>query len=146
MAEESGPRPGHFLPSDDRASDDRASDDQASVGQASVGHAGDGHATARPTYERPRVPAYGAPSEPLAAPTPRLGRGAQIDDGPPLLSGSRLGPPPPGDRAAAAFKARYHPEPLPFDPKKRSKLLTTAVIALALIVIAGAVLAATRLL
>ncbi|NEA31698.1 neutral zinc metallopeptidase [Streptomyces sp. SID13031] len=117
MAEESGPRPGHFLPNDEQ-----------------------------PGYERPGVPAYGAPSEPLTAPTPRLGRGAETPDGPPLLSGSRLGPPPAGDRAAAAFKARYQPEPLAFEPKKRSKALIAAIVAGALIVIGGAVFAATKVL
>ena len=121
MAEESGPRPGHFLPQEDQPDE-------------------------LPTYGRPGVPAYGAPSEPLAAPTPRLGRGAEKTDGPPLLSGSRLGPPPPGDRAAAAFKARYQPEPIPFQPKKRSKALIAGLVAVALVVVGGGVFGATKVL
>jgi hypothetical protein len=106
MAEESGPKPGHFLPQDDQP-----------VGAS--------------TYRRPPVPAYGDPSEPLAAPTR------------PLLSGSRLGPPPPGDRAAAAFKARYQPDPIAFVPKKRSKALIAAVVVGGLILLAGGAFAAT---
>lgn len=121
MAEESGPRPGHFLPKDDQS---------------------DGLLA----YERPAVPAYGSVSEPLAAPTPRLGRGGGTADGTPLLSGSRLGPPPPGDRAAAAFKARYQPEPLPFVPKKRSKALVAAIVLGALLLVGGAVFTATKVL
>lgn len=99
-----------------------------------------------PTSGRPVGPAYGAPSEPLAAPTPRLGRGAEKTDGPPLLSGSRLGPPPPGDRAAAAFKARYQPEPIPFQPKKKSKVLIAGLVAGALVVVGGGVFGATKVL
>ncbi|WP_020386913.1 neutral zinc metallopeptidase [Kribbella catacumbae] len=121
MAEESGPKPGHFLPKDDQPAE-------------------------LPKYGRPSVPAYGAPSEPLAAPTPRLGRGAETTDGPPVLTGSRLGPPPPGDRAAAAFKARYQPEPIPFQPKKKSKVLIAGIVAGALVVLGGGVFVATKVL
>ncbi|MEV8374819.1 neutral zinc metallopeptidase [Kribbella sp. NPDC056861] len=121
MAEQSGPKPGHFLPKDDQP-------EQPTAGR------------------RPGVPAYGAPSEPLAAPTPRLGRDAKETDGPPVLSGSRLGPPPPGDRAAAAYKARYQPEPIPFQPKKRSKALVAGIVAGALVVLGGGVFAATKVL
>jgi predicted metalloprotease len=121
MAEESGPRPGHFLPKDDQPDE-------------------------LPQYGRPSVPAYGAPSEPLAAPTPRLGRGAQQPDTLPVLTGSRLGPPPPGDPAAAAFKARYQPDPIPFEPRKRSKALIAGIVAGALIVVAGGVFGATKVL
>ncbi|WBQ04301.1 neutral zinc metallopeptidase [Kribbella sp. CA-293567] len=95
---------------------------------------------------RPGVPAYGAPSTPLAAPTPRLGRGAENNDGPPVLTGSRLGPPPPGDRAAAAFRARYQPEPIPFQPRKRSKALVAGIVAGALLVLGGGVFAAGKVL
>ena len=109
MAEESGPRPGHFLPQDDQPA-------------------------STSTYQRPPVPAYGDPSEPLAPPTR------------PLLTGSRLGPPPPGDRAAAAFKARYNPDPIAFEPRKRSKTLIAAVITGALILTAAAAFAATMVL
>ena len=122
MAEESGPKPGHFLPKDDDQPGDL------------------------PTYGRPGVTAYGAPSEPLAAPTPRLGRNADTTDGPPILSGSRLGPPPPGDRAAAAFKARYQPEPIPFQPKKKSKALIAAIVVGALVILGGGVFVASKLL
>ncbi|MDX6261174.1 MAG: uncharacterized protein QOH84_2862 [Kribbellaceae bacterium] len=86
------------------------------------------------TYRRPPVPAYGDPSAPLPAPTQ------------PLLSGSRLGPPPPGDRAAAAYKARYQPDPIAFEPKKRSKALIAATVVGALIVLGGCAFAATLVL
>jgi predicted metalloprotease len=138
MAEESGPRPGHFLPKDDQP------DELPTNGQPELPKYG--QPDGLPTYGRPGVPAYGAPSAPLAAPTPRLGRGAEKTDGPPLLSGSRLGPPPAGDRAAAAFKARYQPEPIPFQPKKKSKALIAGLVAGALVVAGGAVFGATKVL
>ncbi|WP_344847808.1 hypothetical protein [Kribbella ginsengisoli] len=109
MAEESGPRPGHFLPQGDQPA-------------------------STSTYRRPPVPAYGDPSEPLAPPAR------------PLLTGSRLGPPPPGDRAAAAFKARYNPDPVAFAPRKRSKAIVAAVVAGAVILVAGGAFAATLVL
>jgi uncharacterized protein len=108
MAEEPGPKPGHFLPQGD----------QPAGGS---------------TYRRP-VPAYGDPSEPLAPPSR------------PLLTGSRLGPPPAGDRAAAAFKARYQPDPVAFEPRKRSKGLIAAVLIGALVLVAGGAVAATMVL
>ncbi|WP_237706737.1 neutral zinc metallopeptidase [Kribbella flavida] len=83
-------------------------------------------------------------STPLTAPTPRLG--AEAPAGPPQLSGSRLGPPPPGDPAAAAFKARYQPEPIPYVEKKRSKALVSGLVAGALLLVGGGVFAAVKLL
>ncbi|TWD81783.1 putative metalloprotease [Kribbella amoyensis] len=118
MATDGAPKPGHFLP---------------------------GNAP-----EPTTVPAETAQPEqrpgtvPLTAPTPRLG--ANAPDGPPLLSGSRLGPPPPGDKAAAAFKALYSPDPLPFAPKKTSKALIAAIVAGVLVLIGGGVALGTQLL
>ncbi|GAA3588561.1 hypothetical protein GCM10022235_69440 [Kribbella ginsengisoli] len=63
-----------------------------------------------------------------------------------MLTGSRLGPPPPGDRAAAAFKARYNPDPVAFAPRKRSKAIVAAVVAGAVILVAGGAFAATLVL
>ncbi|MEV6282687.1 neutral zinc metallopeptidase [Kribbella sp. NPDC051770] len=81
---------------------------------------------------------------PLAAPTPRLG--ADAPAGPPQLHGSRIGPPPPGDAAVAAFNARYRPEPTPFVPKKRSKLLIAGGVAGALVLVAGIAFGGMKLL
>jgi len=139
MAEESGPKPGHFLPKDNEPTG-------LPEGDGPAGLPNGDEAASLPTYGRPAVPAYGSPSEPLAAPTPRLGRGAETPDGPPVLTGSRLGPPPPEDRAAAAFKARYQPEPIPFEPKKKSKALIAGIVAGALVVLGGGVFGATKVL
>jgi predicted metalloprotease len=106
--DDSAPKPGHFLP-------------------GGAGAGGDA-----PGSRKPAVP---GDSSPLTAPTPRLGGPTQA--GPPQLSGSRLGPPPPGDPAAAAFKARYQPEPIPFVVKKRSKAVVAAIVA-GVVLVAGA--------
>jgi predicted metalloprotease len=106
--DDSAPKPGHFLPG------------------------GAGAGADAPGSRKPAVP---GDSSPLTAPTPRLGGPTQA--GPPQLSGSRLGPPPPGDPAAAAFKTRYQPEPIPFVVKKRSKALVAAIVA-GVVLVAGA--------
>src|SRR3954454_7527467 len=120
MPDESAPKPGHFLP----------------------GGAGDAPADAGAKT----VPVDSVPSkaEPLTAPTPRLG--ATAPPGPPQLSGSRLGPPPPGDLASAAFRARYSPEPIPFVQRKRSKLMIAGIVAAALVVVGGGVAVAAKVL
>lgn len=114
--EDSTPKPGHFLP-----------------GGAGVNDSA------------PRKPAVPGDSAPLTAPTPRLGAGPG-PAGPPQLSGSRLGPPPPGDPAAAAFKARYQPEPIPFVVKKKSKALIAAIVAGVVLVAGAGVAGAAKLL
>jgi uncharacterized protein len=120
MPDESAPKPGHFLP----------------------GGAGDAPAeTGGKTVPDDSVPSK---AEPLAAPTPRLG--ATAPPGPPQLSGSRLGPPPPGDLASAAFRARYSPEPIPFVPRKRSKLMIAGIVVAALVVVGGGVTVAAKVL
>jgi predicted metalloprotease len=91
-----------------------------------------------------RKPVVPGDSTPLTAPTPRLSGPAPA--GPPQLSGSRLGPPPPGDPAAAAFKARYQPEPIPFIPRKRSKALVAAIVAGVVLVVGAGVAGAMTLL
>ncbi|WP_344210251.1 neutral zinc metallopeptidase [Kribbella sancticallisti] len=116
-----GPKAGHFLP----------------------GGAGD--VTPADPAAKDEQPKY-ASSVPLTAPTPRLGAGAEAPSGPPVLSGSRLGPPPPGDRAAAAFQARYQPVPVPFEPRKKSKALIAGIVVGALVVVAGGIFGATRVL
>lgn len=95
-------------------------------------------------------------SAPLAAPTPRLGgeapatppqlAGSRIDSKRVGLSGSRLGPPPPDDPAAAAYRAVFHPEPIPFVPKKRSKALVALIVVGALVVLGGGVAFAAKVL
>ncbi|WP_405064513.1 neutral zinc metallopeptidase [Kribbella sp. NBC_01505] len=121
----SGPKVGHFLPGG--AGDSGAQDKAAERGSA-----------------------------PLSAPTPRLRkaeddaapqlRGSRLDG--PGLSGSRLGTTPGQDpAAAAAYRAVYHPDPIPFDPnKKRSKGLIAAVVAGVLVVIGGVVYGGAMLL
>ncbi|GAA2800095.1 neutral zinc metallopeptidase [Kribbella solani] len=85
----------------------------------------------------------------MRAPTPRLGgdapaappqlTGTRIDSKRTTLSGSRLGPPPDGDRAAAAYREVFHPEPIPFDPRKRSKGLIVMMVVAALLLVGGGV-------
>jgi len=126
MADKPAPKPGHFLPGG-------AGRDEAADGGSTPG------------------------SGPLTAPTPRLG--ADNPAGPPQLSGSRLesrrsvqlsgtrlGPPPPNDPAAAAYRAVYAPEPIPFVPKKRSKALIAAIVVAALVVVGGGVAIAAKVL
>ncbi|MFG1627102.1 neutral zinc metallopeptidase [Kribbella sp. NPDC049227] len=125
MADKPAPKPGHFLPG------------------------GEGHNT----------PAGGEPqrgSTPLAAPTPRLSgdapdaapvlRGSRIESKRTTLTGSRLGPPPPDDPAAAAYQAVFHPEPIPFVPKKRSRIMVSAIVVVALLITGGGIALATKLL
>ncbi len=124
MADKPAPKPGHFLPG------------------------GEGEQGADSTESKPAVAA------PLAAPTPRLGgeapptppqlSGSRIDSK--RLSGTRLGPPPPDDPAAAAYRAVFHPEPIPFVPKKRSKALVAAVVVAALLIVGGGVAFAAKVL
>jgi predicted metalloprotease len=120
MPDESAPKPGHFLPG------------------------GEGDAPAETGGRTVPGDSVLSKAEPLAAPTPRLG--ATAPPGPPPLSGSRLGPPPPGDLASAAFRARYSPEPIPFVPPKRSKLLIAGIVVVALVVVGGGVTVAAKVL
>ncbi|MET9314662.1 neutral zinc metallopeptidase [Kribbella sp. NPDC003505] len=125
MADKPAPKPGHFLPG---------------------GEGEQGTADART--------AGGA--APLAAPTPRLGgeapptppqlTGSRIDSRRTTLSGSRLGPPPADDRAAAAYREVFHPEPIPFVPKKRSKGLIALVVVAALLLLGGGATFAVKVL
>ncbi|TCC46029.1 hypothetical protein E0H75_30480 [Kribbella capetownensis] len=125
MADKPAPKPGHFLPG------------------------GEGRNT----------PADGESqrgSTPLAAPTPRLSgdapdaapvlRGSRIESKRTTLTGSRLGPPPPDDPAAAAYQAVFHPEPLPFVPKKRSKMMVAGIVIAAVLITGGGIALATKLL
>lgn len=129
MADKPAPKPGHFLPGGDG---DQISNDD-------------------------RKPAVSAPSgAPLAAPTPRLGgeapptppqlSGSRIDSRRTTLSGSRLGPPPADDPAAAAYRQVFHPEPVPFIPKKRSKGLIALMVAAVLLFLAGGATFAVKVL
>lgn len=123
MADKPAPKPGHFLPGGAGATD--STDGGSTPGSA-----------------------------PLAAPTPRLG--ADTPAGPQLsgsrldsprsvqLSGTRFGPPPPNDPAAAAFRAVYAPEPLPYVPKQRSKALIAVIVVAALLVVGGGVALAAK--
>ncbi|WP_350278766.1 neutral zinc metallopeptidase [Kribbella sp. HUAS MG21] len=116
MADKPAPKPGHFLPG----------------GEGEQG----------PTDARKQDG-----SAPLAAPTPRLSgeappaasqlSGTRIDPRRTTLSGSRLGPPPAEDRAAAAYREVFHPEPIPFVPKQRSKGLIALVVVAALLLLGG---------
>ncbi|MGW7683290.1 neutral zinc metallopeptidase [Kribbella sp. NPDC054772] len=127
MADKPAPKPGHFLPG------------------------GDGE---QGTTDTPQARAGGA--APLAAPTPRLGgdappaqpqlTGTRIDSRRTTLSGSRLGPPPADDAAAAAYRKVFHPEPIPFDPKKRSKGLVVMMVVAALLLVGGGVTFAVKML
>ncbi|HET6989126.1 MAG TPA: neutral zinc metallopeptidase [Kribbella sp.] len=98
------------------------------------------------------MPRFAGGAAPLAAPTPRLGgeapppqlTGSRIDSK--RLSGTRLGPPPPDDPAAAAYRAVFHPDPIPFVPKKRSKALVAAIVVGALLVVSGGVAFAAKVL
>jgi len=127
MADKSVPRPGHFLPGGDGVKD--------------------GEPGSRPG---------GGGSTPLPAPTPRLSgdapeaapllRGTRIEPKRVTLSGTRLGSPPPDDAAAAAYKAVFNPDPIPFVPKKRSKTLVAAIVVIALLVVGGGVAFATKVL
>ncbi|MEU4603801.1 neutral zinc metallopeptidase [Kribbella sp. NPDC023972] len=126
MADKPAPKPGHFLPGG-------AGADGSENGGSTPG------------------------SSPLSAPTPRLG--ADTPAGPPQLSGSRIepgrslqlsgtrfGPPPPDDPAAAAFRAVYAPEPIPFVPKQRAKALIASVVVAVLLVVGGGVALGAKLL
>jgi predicted metalloprotease len=122
------PKPGHFLPG------------------------GEGEQGSTDAQRPPVAP----PSGPLTAPTPRLGgeapptppqlQGTRIDSRRTTLSGSRLGPPP-DDRAAAAYREVFHPQPIPFDPtKRRSKGLIAMMVVAALLFVGGGATFAVKLL
>jgi len=124
MADKPAPKPGHFLPGGEGTAD-------SANGGSTAG------------------------SGPLAAPKPRLG--ADTPAGPPQLSGSRLdskrsvqlsgtrlGPPSPNDPAAAAYRAVYSPEPIPFVPKQRSKALVAGIVVAVLLVVGGGVALAAK--
>ena len=125
MADKPAPKPGHFLPGGE-------GETTPAAGQAQRG------------------------ATPLTAPTPRLSgdapaappqlSGSRIDSRRTSLSGTRLGPPSPDDPAAAAYRAVFHPEPIPFVPKKRSKLIVAAIVVVALVVTGGGVALASKLL
>lgn len=143
MADKPVPKPGHFLPGGES--------EQGTTNESTPG----GPGSAAPQSPMPRYTGEGG-STPLAAPTPRLGgdapptppqlKGSRIDSKRPGLSGSRLGPPPPDDPAAAAYRAVFHPEPIPFVPKKRSKALIAAIVVAALLVVGGGVAFAAKVL
>ncbi|GAA1697143.1 neutral zinc metallopeptidase [Kribbella yunnanensis] len=125
MADQPGPKPGHFLP----------------------GGAGDSGTDGK-AAERGAAP--------LAAPTPRLSKAAE-DEAAPQLRGSRVDGPgqsrlgstsaQDAAAAAAAYRAVYHPDPIPFDPnKKRSKLLVAGIVAGVLLVVGGIVYAGVTVL
>ena len=140
MADKPAPKPGHFLPGGEGA---QADESQPGIAAPRAGAEG-----------TPRLSDGGA--APLAAPTPRLGgdapstppqlQGSRIESKRLSLSGSRLGPPPPDDPAAAAYRAVFRPEPIPFIPKKRSKALVAAVVVAALLVVGGGVAFAAKVL
>jgi predicted metalloprotease len=123
------------MPNDDSAKPDEGS--APKPGHFLPGGAG----SETPGSRKPVVPGDSAP---LTAPTPRLG--GQTQAGPSQLSGSRLGPPPPGDPAATAFQARYQPEPIPFVVKKRSKALVAGIVVGVLLVAGAGVAGAAKLL
>ncbi len=115
-----GPKPGHFLPGG--AGESGTEDKAAERGAA-----------------------------PLAAPTPRLSKAD--DPAAPQLRGSRLdgpslrAPRQDAEAAAAAYRAVFHPEPIPFDPnKKRSKVLVAGIVAGVLLVVGGIVYGGATLL
>lgn len=85
---------------------------------------------AAPIAETPRL----GRETPLAAPTPRLG--GEAPPMPPQLGGSRI------DSKRAAF----HPDPIPFVPKKRSKGLIALIVVGALVVVGGGVAFAAKVL
>jgi predicted metalloprotease len=123
MADKPVPKPGHFLPG------------------------GDGHRT---TADEP---AQGG-AQPLAAPTPRLGgeapptpaqlTGSRLDPRRTTLSGTRPGPPPADDPAAEAYRRVFHPEPVPFAPKQRSKALIALGVVAAVLLVGGGVTLAVK--
>ena len=145
MPDDSTPKPGHFLPGGagdvPKDSGDAPNDGNPTApGSTPLGGTtppGDGDTTSPGS-------APGGGSTPLAAPTPRLG--APVQTGPRQLNGSRLGPPPPGDPAANAFKVRYTPEPIPFLPRKRSKAVIAAVVVGVLVVVGCGVAVAAKVL
>jgi predicted metalloprotease len=143
MANDGTPKPGHFLPGG--AGDQPATTVPAAAPQASAALFGTPpDAEPAPAGVTPAGVTPVAGLTPLAAPTPRLG--ADAPAGPPQLQGSRLGPPPPGDAAVAAFNARYRPEPIPFVPKKRSKLLVAGVVLGVMVLVGGVAFGGMKLL
>ncbi|TDW98674.1 neutral zinc metallopeptidase [Kribbella sp. VKM Ac-2566] len=137
MADKPAPKPGHFLPGGD--GDQIAGDDR------------------KPGVSAPSTASSNAPSgAPLAAPTPRLGgeapptppqlSGSRIDSRRTTLSGSRLGPPPADDRAAAASREVFHPQPVPFVPKQRSKGLIALMVVAVLVFLGGGATFAVKVL
>ncbi|HET6297345.1 MAG TPA: neutral zinc metallopeptidase [Kribbella sp.] len=135
MPDDSAPKPGHFLPGGEG---ETPPDPAAPPGSTPLSGP-----SLRTGTSLGGTPLQGG-SNPLSAPTPRLG--ASTPAGPPQLSGSRLGPPKPDDPAAAAFKARYSPEPIPFMPKKRSKALIAGIVVGVLVVVGGGVAGAVKVL
>ncbi|GAA1144809.1 hypothetical protein GCM10009630_49340 [Kribbella jejuensis] len=125
MADKPVPKPGHFLPG------------------------GDGHQSTAETGTTDSESRGTVPVAPLAAPTPRLGgdrepvqpqlSGSRLDSRRTTLSGTRFGPPAADDRAAAAYREVFHPEPIPFMPKKRSKGLVALIVVAVLLVVGGGV-------
>lgn len=133
MADKPAPKIGHFLP----------------------GGEGDQSTTQRSTQGEPQSGTQ-RDSTPLSAPTPRLGgdappvqpqlTGPRIESRKNSLSGTRLGPPPADDAAAEAYRRVFHPDPIPFVPKKRSKVLIAGIVVGALLVAAGVVFFASQVL
>jgi predicted metalloprotease len=126
MADKPVPKPGHFLPG----------------GEGEQGLT-DAQQKSQPPSQQPST----GGSAPLSAPTPRLGggtpetppqlSGSRIDSRRTPLSGSRLGPPPADDRAAAAYREVFHPQPIPYVEQKRSKGLIALIVVAALVLVAG---------
>lgn len=141
MATEGAPKPGHFLPGGEGDQPKPAPQTATPQPSAALFETPTDETTAGdPTSAGAASPGL----TPLAAPTPRLG--AEAPAGPPQLHGSRIGPPPPGDAAAAAFNARYRPEPIPFVPKKGSKLLVAGGILGVVVLIVGIAFGGMKLL
>jgi predicted metalloprotease len=138
MADQPVPKPGHFLPGGEGEQRTGAAQPESGPADAPSGS----------------TPLGG--SAPLAPPTPRLGgdapapapqlSGSRIDSRRTSLSGSRLGPPPADDPAAEAYRKVFHPEPVPFVPKKRSKALIALMVAAVLLLVAGGATFAVKVL
>ncbi|MEU4197014.1 neutral zinc metallopeptidase [Kribbella sp. NPDC026611] len=128
MADKPAPKVGHFLPG------------------------GEGDHSVTESAPKPSSPN----AAPLSAPTPRLGgdapptppqlQGTRIESKRTSLSGSRLGPPPVDDAAAEAYRRVFHPDPIPFVPKKRSKALIAGIVIGALILVGGGLAFAAKVL
>ncbi|MFK4088492.1 neutral zinc metallopeptidase [Kribbella sp. NPDC020789] len=124
MADQPGPKVGHFLPGGEGDAGEPAK--PAERGAAPL---------PTPTPRLSKTPDDSA--------APQL-RGSRLDG--PGTERLRLTAPP-GQDARAAYQAVFHPEPIPFDPnKKRSKALVAGIVAGALLVVGGIVFGGAMLL